>query len=477
VAVALAGITVAVACSKPPTSGGGGAVAADDLPDCPLDALEQADGPVEIALWYGGLAGVTQATMEGMAERFNAGQDEVVVTASNQGASYAEVYRKYESAASASTDQLPNVIYLEDTQLRAMVDGGRVLPAEACMRADEYDVDQMLPVVRSTYTVDDVLYPGYMNVSTPVLYYNQSHWIRAGLDPTDPPQTLDELRDVARTLKDAGVSARPFSFKLSRWFFETWLTGIGSTVVDEGNGRTGEPTAAELDSPEAVELLRFLQDMSDEGLMNPFAATEGSIDHYLALVNQQSSMLIETSAASTTIRDALAGTISADEAGAGVDASAIDTSQLVPAAAPLPGIEAPGRIHASGGAFFILNTSEPAQQAAAWRFLEFMLRPENAKEWFLSGAYLPIVEGVREEPEVQAFLQDDVAGKLLMSAEQQLADASPDAPGPLIGPYPDFNDDLERAMESAVLDGADPESALAGADDDITAALERYVGE
>src|SRR5690606_7707910 len=74
---------------------------------------------------------------------------------------------------------------------------------------------------------------------------------------------------------------------------------------------------------------------------NAFANTEGSIDHYLALVTQESSMLIETSTASTTIRDALGGTITAEQAGGDFDPSAIDLSVLVPGAGPFPGIEVP----------------------------------------------------------------------------------------------------------------------------------------
>ena len=109
VVLAAAGLTAA--CSGPPTSGsgeqadveaGGGEAA---LPDCPLDTLDEATGPVEVTLWYGGIGGVTKETMENMVDAFNASQDTVHVTASDQGSSYAEVYRKFESAESANTDQ------------------------------------------------------------------------------------------------------------------------------------------------------------------------------------------------------------------------------------------------------------------------------------------------------------------------------------------------------------------------------------
>ncbi len=473
---------VAAACSEPPTTGSGNAVEIGaggeaELPDCPLDALDEASGPVEINLWYGGLAGSTKATMEDIVARFNASQDQVRLTANDQGAAYDEVFRKYESASSSSPDQLPDLIYLEDTQLQVMVDGGQVPPAQACMEAAGYDLAGLEPVARSKYTVRDVLYPGYMNVSTPVLYYNKAHWVKAGLDPNDPPQTLDEIYEQAKALKEAGASEKPLSFKADRWFFEVWLTGIGEDIVNNGNGREAPATEATFATPAADDLVGWLKKMSDEGLLNAFADTEGSIDHYLALATQQSSMLIETSTASATIADALGGDLTAAEAGTDFDASVLDKTELVPSSAAMPGIESAGKVFPTGGAFYILNTSEPAEQAAAWKFLEFMLQPENAKFWHFSGGYLPIVKAVEEDPEVQAFWQDDLAGTLLHTAVDQLADADPDQPGPLIGPYVDEALAIENALDAVLFDNGDVADSLAKAQDEVTQSLERYAGD
>jgi sn-glycerol 3-phosphate transport system substrate-binding protein len=478
-AAALAAALVAAACSEPPTTGSGNAVAigpGGQLPDCPLDALDEATGPVEVNLWYGGLVGSTKATMEDIVARFNASQDQVRVTANDQGASYEEIYRKYQSA-SATPEQLPDLIYLEDTQLQAMIDGGQVLPAQACMEAAGYDLTNIESAARSTYTVGDVLYPGYMNASTPVLYYNKAHWVKAGVDPNKPPQTLDEIYTQAKALKDAGVSEKPLSFRVSRWFFETWLTGIGESIVNNGDGRRAPATKATFATPEADDLVGWLKKMNDDGLLNAFANTEGSIDQYLALATQQSSMLIETSAASSTIADALGGNVTAAEAGIDFDASVLDKAQLVPGAAAMPGIEAPGKVFPTGGAFYILNTSEPAQQAGSWKFLEYMLRPEIGKIWHLNGGYLPIVKAVEDDPEVQAFWNDQLAGVLLKPAVDQLASADPDRPGPLIGPYVNEALAIENALDAVLFENQDVPESLARAQDEVTQSLERYAGD
>ncbi|MGB3056205.1 MAG: ABC transporter substrate-binding protein [Acidimicrobiales bacterium] len=482
VSILAAGGLVMAACGGPPTSGdqeSGGRTTvpgeAETLPECPLDALEKATSPVKVDLWYGGLGGTTQQTMENMATRFNASQDKVVVTANNQGNSYEEVLRKYQ-AASPRPNQLPQVLYVEDTALGEMVDKGQVLPAESCMKADGYDTDQLLPAARAEFSVDGVLWPGYMNVSTPMIYFNKVHFQKAGLDPNDPPGTLEEVREAARKLKDAGVSQKPLSFKVNRWFFETWLVGINQDIVNNDNGRDAAATEASFNTPEAVDLLEFLKTMNTDGLLNAFAATEGSIDHYLALVSEQSSMVIETSTASTTIRDALGGKITAAEAGIDFDQSVIDKAALVPGGGSYPGIEAPGKVFASGGAFYILNAGTPAQQAASWKFLQFMLQPENAREWHVNGGYLPVVKSVLDEEEVQTFWDTDVAGVLLLNAVDQLKAADPDQAGPLIGPFPAYTEAVQGALEGVLFSGADPAQALKDAEAAVNKTLTDYNG-
>jgi sn-glycerol 3-phosphate transport system substrate-binding protein len=480
VMLAAAGLTAA-GCSSPPTTGSGeqaqvqaGGEAA--LPECPLDSLDEATGPVEVTLWYGGIGGVTKQTMENMVDAFNASQDKVKVTASDQGSSYAEVYRKFESAASANTDQLPDIVLLENTQLQVLADGGLILPAQSCMEASGYEITDIEPAVRSAYSVDDVLYPGYANVTSQVLYYNKAHWVEAGLDPASPPQTLQEIYEQAKKLKAAGVSEKPWAFKISATVFENWLSGDGIDVVNNNNGHDGHATEATFDTPEARDALALVKKMNDEGLVNVFASTEGGIDQYLALATQQSSMLIETSGAAVNIAEALGGNLTAADVGVDFDASLVDRTQLVPGTGMFPGLQAPGQVHPGGGGFFMVNTAPPEEQAGSWRFLEFMLQPENAKEWHIRGSYLPIVKSVGDEPDVQAFWKDKVAGVLLKPAVDQLADADPDEPGPLIGPYTDFTDDLENAIEGVLLSGDNGDEALASAQDEVTQSLERYAG-
>jgi len=477
------------ACSPPPATGIAGAgregSGASELPECPLDALDQVDGKIKVQLWYGGIVMPTSGVLLDLVEKFNASQDKIEVVPADQGVDYDETLRAFDKVVSTPA-KLPNIIYLEDIQLGKMIDSNAVLPAESCMLASGYDKRQILASARAGFSADGVLYPGYMNVSSPVIYYNKVHFEKAGLDPDVAPKTLDEVAEFSRKIKDAGVAPKPFAFKADQWFVNTWLAGAGYDVFDNQNGRLKAATKANLTGDVPVGLLEELKAINDEGLMNPFPVTAGNIDHYLALVTGQSSMVLETSTASSTIASVLGGDIDASDASeAGIDIGGFDLDKIgvVPASGQFPGLSLPGQIYASGGAFYMLNgggtggEAGKARMAASWKFLEFMLRPENAKEWYVTGGYLPVVKKVAEDPDAQAFGRTTLQGILIRPSLEQMQGADPDRVSPLIGPFHDYQQDLQAAMEAVLLNGADPARALAKAEQQVNGALSRYAGD
>lgn len=188
-------------------------------------------------------------------------------------------------------------------------------------------------------------------------------------------------------------------------------------------------------------------------------------------------MVIETSTATSTIRDFLGGDLDAEAAGESFADADIDfaKTRIVPGAGALPGLRGPGKVYAGGGAFYILNTSSPEKQAASWRFLEFMLQPEQAFEWHTNGGYLPVVKAVLDEPEVEEFWSTDVAGVMLKKAVDQLRSADPDQPGPLMGPFAGYKDIMNGMIYQVVGDARkDPQAALDDAEKKVDDLLGDY---
>jgi sn-glycerol 3-phosphate transport system substrate-binding protein len=475
-ALLLAAALLVAACSS--DDGGGSASddsldgAAADLPECPLDALDEVTEPVDVLLWHA-YGAKTEEALEALAAEYNASQDQVVVRVENQGSSYEELQRQFTGAIQSG--DLPNVTVAEDTQLQFMADSGVVLPATSCYEAGAEQLD-FLPGPISYFSLDGVQWPAVFNLSSPLLYFNAGHFEDAGLDPADPPQTLAEVQEVAQALKDAGVSEAPLALVLSPWYFETWLTGIGETVVDEENGRAGVATEATLDDGAFLDLLTWVDDMNQAGLLEPVVQTDGQLDQFLALAQQNSSMLIESSAAATAIEAFLRGDLAAEDLTDDDRVILSDDLELDVdvRSTPLPGIEQPGQVQVGGAAFYVTTTGTPAQQAGAWDFLEFLNTVPSQVTNNLTGSYLPSRVSSAEDPQLQETWETTLSGGFLAQSYEQLLEVDPDFPGPVIGPYTDMREIIRAGLEALVLEGATPEDVAADIQAQVTEALATY---
>ena len=199
-----------------------------------------------------------------LTDEFNSSQNDVRVTVVNQ-TTYADTLNKFR--AGLSSGDLPDLVQIEDTGLQQMIDTQAVLPAQACVDADKYDLSDNIKRVVDYYTVKGKLWPMPFNVSNPILYYNKKAFQAAGLDPNNPPKTLDEVKSAAQKLKDSGtVSQAGFGMKLDPWYLEQWSALGGKTYVNNGNGRKSRATSTTFDNATGKEIFTFLNDMVKSGL-------------------------------------------------------------------------------------------------------------------------------------------------------------------------------------------------------------------
>ena len=455
-------------------SSGGTDAAGDPAAElCPVDALEDAGGPVDVTLWHTYI-GRTSETLNEIADAYNASQDRVRVQVENQGTGYEELLRKYRQGIPSG--ELPAIGVMEDTNTQFLADSGTIIPAAACAEADGYTgYDDFAEGVLDFYSIDGVLQPASFNVSTVLLYYNRDHFEQAGLDPDSPPETVDELIEHARQIKAAGVVETPVVLNMQPWFVEFWLTGAGESLVDNDNGRgDGETTQGAFDNAATGRLFDAFTTMQDEGLLNPVPGTEGQFDHYFALGLQQSSITIETSTAVTTINAVLEGNLDPADLGLDTELPPIDVNVD---AGPFPGLDGPGEGQLGGGVWYLTNTGPDEVQAGAWDFVKYVNQPENQALWHLEGSYLPVRKTTAESDEIQQFWTTTRPGKWLKTAYDGLQNVDPAHPGPLIGPYTETRDAVRTALDALLFSGTPADEVIADADAAITSALEDYNDE
>ncbi len=227
--LAVVGLAVPVAGAAPAQSSG----------KCPLNALKNAKSkPVEITYWQGGSQQANEEALGRLTDKFNSSQNDVRVTVVNQ-TTYADTLNKFR--AGLSSGDLPDLVQIEDTGLQQMIDTQAVLPAQACVNADKYDLSDHLKRVVDYYSVKGKLWPMPFNVSNPVFYYNKKAFQAAGLDPNNPPKTLDEVKAAAQKLKDSGAVAQAgFGLKLDSMVPRA-VVGARRQDVREQRQRAQEP--------------------------------------------------------------------------------------------------------------------------------------------------------------------------------------------------------------------------------------------
>jgi sn-glycerol 3-phosphate transport system substrate-binding protein len=467
--IALAGALALAGCgsSDEPTAGPTTA----GLPPCPLQALNDAPGPVEIVMWYQ-LSGKAHDVLLSQVDKYNRSQSKVRVRAEQQGASYEELFDAYKRGI--PTKELPNIAAMEETTTQFMVDSKTVLPAQSCFEAEKLGTEPYNQAAVKYYTVNGVFYPASASLSDLITYYNRSHFTKAGLDPDKPPTTLEEVRTAAQKIKAAGIADKPLVMKLAPWFVETELTGDKQPMVDNDNGHgAGQTSKATFNTDVTRRIYTWTQEMIRDGLMNPKPDTPGQFDHYGAMAQSTASMTIETSTAATTIAAFLSGdTEVGNEVGAG------STTRLTKAdvgAAPVFGVKRAGAAQVGGNAFFMTNTGTDDKQAASWDFLKWWNQPEQQKVWHMEGSYLPFLTSTTDLPEVKEFWANDTAGKILKVAWEELSTGiDPQFPGALIGPFRETRDIMRQSLDNVAFAGGDPTAAVTQAVTETDKAIADY---
>jgi sn-glycerol 3-phosphate transport system substrate-binding protein len=434
---------------------GGPAAAATST--CPLNALKSATKPVQITVWHS-MTRENETTLQKLTDAFNSSQSDVKVSLVNQ-IDYVQTFTKYKSGLSSG--DLPDIVQLQETDQQQMIDTRTVLPASTCATADGYSFSDFLPRVISYFTVQGTQYAMPFNTSGPVLYYNKKAFTAAGLDPNQPPTTLDAVRADAQKLKASGVDA-PLGLKTEPGFFEHWNAMANKLYVNNSNGRKARATKTAFDTPTGRQIFSWMSGMVKDGLAttNPDLGT-GSFDDVIGIGAGSHAMAIDTSATLGTITSVLAS-------------GAYPNVEIGVAPMPFPSAKGPkGGVLVSGGEFFMVNKSAPAKQAAAWKFLKFLDQPDSLTTWAIGTGYIPIRKASASSAAMQTYWAQNPSYKVaydqLLNGPTNVATS-----GSVIGNYTGVRDAVRDAENSMFLQGKDPKSALTDAAKNATASMEDY---
>jgi sn-glycerol 3-phosphate transport system substrate-binding protein len=360
------------------------AVPEEELPPCPVEALDAATGPVPITFWHA-MTAANEEALAKLTNAYNASQSKVRVALINQGG-YEQSIEKYKTS---SANDRPTLVQMPEYTLQLLADSNTVVPIQSCVNAEDYDLSDFVPRATAYYTLRGALQGMPFNLSNPVLYYNRAAFEQAGLDPDDPPTSLEELRSASEKLVQSGVVKYGLALDHSidgggGWFLEQWLAKAGELYANNENGRAAPATNVLFAGSAGVELMTFLQQMVIDGLAVDVGPNTSLPDNLLKLVDTEpAGMTIHTTAALgsvLTILDAGGYPVTSADVGIG----------------PMPGPTVNPGVLVGGASLWLPIGKGDAETAAAWDYIKFLVAPEQQSQWAADTGYVPVRQSATE---------------------------------------------------------------------------------
>ena len=251
---------------------------------------------------------------------------------------------------------------------------------------DSIDMESFFEGARNTAIIDDTPFGVPWYVETRLLYYRTDIAEKAGV--TKPPETWDELKEMARAMKEQGGARYGISLSPNNWQeFLPFVWQNGGEVV-EGDQFT-------FDSPEVVEALEFYKSFFEEGLTSEsvpegFDVTQGFVagTHPMFFSGPWHISLIE------------------EQGGAELEGKW--------AIAPMPQKET--RTSFVGGSDLVVF-KDSENKDAAWKFVEYLTTPEVQQKWYQEVSALPSVESAWEQGELATDERLSLFGEQLRDAK------------------------------------------------------------
>jgi len=329
------------------------------------DSLE----PITITFWYA-LGGTSGELLQAMIDEFNETNPYQITVQGTYTGSYGETAQKV--MASLESGDLPNGGLIAAGPLWTCREGNYLI--EEYISGDEgIDLDAYWPVLWEYNTYEGHICSLPFNNSTMVMYYNKELMAQAGLDPEAPPQTWDELKEQARAVVEAVPGTIGVEVRDEGWWLKALILQNGGQIMNE------DSSAPAFASEEGYGAMAFWKSLIDEGLM-PAAQHDDSRDLFIA--GRVAFLMASTGSIGTVLNGA--------QFDFGTDL--------------LPGNVSRGAT--VGGAALVMFPDDEAHELATWRFLKWLISPENSIKWTIGTGYVPITKAAAEAEELVTLYEE-----------------------------------------------------------------------
>jgi sn-glycerol 3-phosphate transport system substrate-binding protein len=412
---------------------------------------------VAIDLWHSESA-ANADTLQRLISRYNSSQGEVKVQAFFQGTDQ-EIIAKL--VTSLGSGKVPAIAVVGEVDTQKMLDSGTAAPVQDFVDREGYDLSDLDEKSIKMYTVQGKLWAMPLCAGMPLLYYNKVAFREVGLDPERPPRDLEEVRqDSEKFLKrdaSGNVVRSGIALDIRAWM-ESILAEHDDLFVDNENGHEGRATKVLFDNDTGRWFFQWWHDMVDEGLAFNVGRNPTYADTLLAIASGRAAMTFSYSSALGSVMDVLEKGVEGVEIGV----------------AAVPGV--PGSTGApllGHRVLWILSIRPEEEQQAAWKFVKWLMGPEQQAEWFAGTGYLPVRHSAIDQPAAK----DVVAKYPQFQVPLDIYLESPTTPaalGAVLAPFYQVREALYQGVEAMLSGTKDPDQALADAAAESNRIIEEY---
>jgi sn-glycerol 3-phosphate transport system substrate-binding protein len=236
------------------------------------------------------------------------------------------------------------------------------------------------------------------------------------------------------------------------------LAKHGDLLVDNNNGYDGRATKVLFNNDTGRWFFQWWHDMVDGGLAFNVGRNPTFADGLLAIAGGRAAMTFSYVSALRSVIDVLEKGVEGVEIG-------------VAALPGVPGSTGPALL--GFRALWILNLRPEREQEAAWKFVKWLLEPEQQAEWFAGGGFLPVNLSAIDQPATKGVVGTYPLFQIPLELYLQ-SSASPAALAPLVGPFWQIREALSKGEERMLAGAQEPDQALEDAAAESNRILEDY---
>lgn len=361
---------------------------------------------IKLQFWHH-MEGTNAVALETVCQNFNdtVGKEYgIVVTPSFQGTNTAE---KLNTLAQAGDwENYPNLCQVASAGIPAISGYDLFVPVE-----DMYEKGQDILLNRDsiiannarTFTYEGKLCAMPFSNSTILLYYNKDLFRQAGLDPENPPQTIEELADAINklTVKEGDeVSTYGLNVQVKRYQLVNWVGGEGdyNFIGDNEGGRSGMMT--KLTIGEDGSLMKYLNEWEKVIATGGYKPVEDNINEEFAM--ELSAMAIMSSARIGKLE--------------GLIGDAFEWGT-----APLPKVNAEDKggaaIGGSGVVMFDKGNADVLR--ATWIFEQYLGGEDAQFDFCTASGYIPVNKDLYESERMKNYMEEN--DKIVAAVDQLMA--------------------------------------------------------